>query len=154
MGQLEQDMFGKLDGEARSDIEMPMETLARILKLAHDCETQSPLPPAQDNLAPASADRTQRDVAAELSRAIANLSDDQQAVLVAMTWIGSGRYGATEFDLALTHAFSRRGPPTPDFLQAMPGFAAALERGASYCGAELDDETTSAVAPNGSYKRH
>jgi len=59
-------------------------------------------------------------IAQELREAIASLSDDEQAVLVALVWIGRGDFQANEFDQALSMAFERRLGPTADYLLGLP----------------------------------
>lgn len=131
-------MFGKLNGAARSEVEVTVETLAQIVEMAREREAESNADRRESGAADALR-VVRSDVDVNLRRAIGRLSEDQQAVLVALTWIGGGRYNAIDFDLALTKAFDRRGAATADYLLAMPDFPVALEHGASACGAEFGD---------------
>jgi hypothetical protein len=140
-------MFGRLDGEARDTIEVSLGKLAQIVLLARafDAQTSESDPDEASN---ASDDRlvsvleAQADnpIGQELREAIEGLSDDEQAVLVALTWIGRGDFDCQELDKAITTAIERRQGSTVDYLVGIPLLGDLLEQGAASCGIDLADE--------------
>jgi hypothetical protein len=140
-------MFGRLDGKARDTIDVSLDKLAQIVLLARAYDAQTP-ESDPDEASNASDDRVvsileaQADnpVGQELREAIDSLSDDEQAVLVALTWIGRGDFECDEFDRAITTAFERRQGSTVDYLLGMPLLGDLIEQGAAACGADLSDE--------------
>ncbi len=151
-------MFGRRNGEARETIDIALDRLAEIALLARsfDAQTSESDPDEASN---ASDDRSvsvleaQADnpVAAELREAIDSLSDDEQAALVALVWIGRGDFEPEEFDQALRLAVERRTGPTADYLLGVPLLGDFLEQGAAACGASLTEEETGELYhPDGS----
>jgi hypothetical protein len=142
-------MFGRLNGEAREKIDVSLDKLAQIVLLARAFDAQvSESDP--DEASNAIDDRgvsvleAQQDnpIEQELRQTIDDLSDDEQAVLVALTWIGRGDFDPSEFDRALTTAFERKLGPTSDYLLGFPLLGDLLEQGAAACGANLAVEET------------
>ncbi len=68
-------------------------------------------------------------VAQELKDAIEALNDDEQAELVAMTWIGRGDFTSDEWDEVVRTARQRRTNPTADYLLGTPLLDDCLEEG-------------------------
>lgn len=79
----------------------------------------------------------------ELRDFIADLSEDEQAALTAVMWIGRGTYDATELAEAVATARAERTTPTEDYLMGAPLLADHLEAGMEALGlspgAEEDD---------------
>ena len=70
----------------------------------------------------------------ELYEAIESLSDDEQAVLVALVWIGRGDMDAGEWEGAVSLATERRRGPTVDYLMGIPLLGDYLSDGAAAVG--------------------
>ena len=81
----------------------------------------------------------------DLRFAIDSLSTDDQAILIALAWIGRGDFSVAEFDRALVMAFEHQAERTAGYLMGLPMLGDLLELGAAACGAEL-----SGVSPRGS----
>lgn len=134
-------IFGKHSLVARNHIDVPLERLWAIIILARAHEADLVALDASDSYDDAGGgtstpeqDPSERD----LRTAIAALPADEQAVLVALTWIGRGDFGPQDFDTALTRAFDRSGPPAPDYLLSIGPLADSLLKGAAACGADLE----------------
>ena len=78
-------------------------------------------------------------VAQEIKDAIDALNEDQQAELVALTWLGRGDYIAAEWDEALTTARERRSNPTSEYLLGTPMLGDYMEEGLVALGYDLED---------------
>ena len=78
-------------------------------------------------------------VAQELKDAIEALNDDEQAELVALTWIGRGDFTADEWDEVVRTARQRRTNPTADYLLGTPLLGDYLEEGLTQLGLTLED---------------
>jgi hypothetical protein len=78
-------------------------------------------------------------VAMEITEAIDDLNDDEQAELVALTWIGRGDFAAEEWDDALAAAQDRQTGPTSKYLLGMPMLGDLLEEGFTALGYNCDD---------------
>jgi hypothetical protein len=79
-------------------------------------------------------------VGAELRAEIESLSEDEQAALVALAWIGRGDFDASEWDEACATARERATGPTSRYLMQMPMVGDYLEDGAAALGVDLADE--------------
>ena len=79
---------------------------------------------------------TTRSEAAEF---IAGLNDDEQANLVALTWVGRGTYSAEEFKEAVEMARAERTNPTQEYLLGIPLLADYLEEGLEKLGYSVED---------------
>lgn len=140
-------MLGRQDGEARDTIEVSRNRLAQIVLLARafDAQTSEPDPDeasnaSDDRLISVLEARTDSPIGQELREAIESLSDDEQAVLVALTWIGRGDFECDELEKAVTTAFERRQGSTVDYLVGIPLLGDLIEVGAAACGIDLADE--------------
>ena len=78
-------------------------------------------------------------VAQELKDAIEALNDDEQAELVALTWIGRGDFTSEEWDEVVRTARQRRTNPTSDYLLGTPLLGDYLEEGLTQLGLTLED---------------
>lgn len=142
-------MFGRLNGEARETIDVPLDKLAQIVLLARafDAQVSQSGPDEASNAADDGGvsvleSKPDNPIEPELRQTIDDLSEDEQAVLVALAWIGRGDFEASEFDRALTLAFERRLGSTSDYLLGLPLLGDLLEQGAAACGAGLSTEET------------
>jgi hypothetical protein len=97
----------------------------------------------QDDPAAVMADIRDDPTAHELATFIAALNDDEQASLVALTWIGRGTFEAEELAEAIETAHAERVNATARYLLGMPLLADYLEEGLAKLGispTELEDE--------------
>ncbi len=78
-------------------------------------------------------------VAQEIKDAIEALNDDEQAELVALTWIGRGDFTPEEWDEVVRTARQRRTSPTADYLLGTPLLGDYLEEGLTQLGLTLED---------------
>ncbi len=78
-------------------------------------------------------------VAQELKDTIEALNEDEQAELVALTWIGRGDFVAEEWAEAVRTARQRRTNPTADYLLGTPLLGDYLEEGLSQLGVTVED---------------
>lgn len=65
----------------------------------------------------------------ELAEFIEAMDVDEQAELVALTWVGRGDFSAEEWDTAVIEAKERRKGPTSRYLIGIPLLASYLEGG-------------------------
>ena len=140
-------MFGRLDDGGRDTIDVSLDKLAQIVLLAraYDAQTSESDPdegsnPSDDHLVSVLEAQADNPIAQELREAIEGLSDDEQAVLVALTWIGRGDFECEEFEKAVTTALERRQGSTVDYLVGIPLLGDLIEQGAASCGIGLADE--------------
>jgi hypothetical protein len=143
----EMQMFGRLDGEGRDTIDISLDKLAQIVLLARAYDAQTPESDpdeasnaSDDGLVSVLEAQVDNPIGQELREAIESLSDDEQAVLVALTWIGRGDFECEELDKAITLAFERRQGSTIDYLLGVPLLGDLIEQGAAACGIGLSDE--------------
>ncbi len=79
----------------------------------------------------------------ELRAFIDRMSEDEQAELVTIMWIGRGSFEAEEFDEALETAKSEASTPCADYLLGSPHLSDHLENGLDALGisaADAEDE--------------
>ncbi len=81
----------------------------------------------------------------ELKTFIADLNEDEQASLVALTWIGRGSYGPEELDDAMETARAERVNPTEDYLMGIPMLADYLSEGLDRLGYSIEDAEDDAL---------
>lgn len=86
-------------------------------------------------------------LARELSRGegefngfVSRLTEQEQAELVAIFWIGRGSYEAEEFGEALTTALTEASTPTEEYLKGSPHLADHLEAGLDALGIDAAAE--------------
>lgn len=70
----------------------------------------------------------------ELAEFIADLNEDEQADLVALTWVGRGTYPAEEFDAAVAVAKAEHVNATEDYLLGTPLLSEYLADGLEKMG--------------------
>ncbi len=78
-------------------------------------------------------------VAQELKDAIEALNQDEQAELVALTWVGRGDFSAEEWDEAVRTARQRGSSHTAEYLLGTPLLGDYLEEGMSQLGLAVED---------------
>jgi hypothetical protein len=78
-------------------------------------------------------------VAAEIREAVEDLNEDEQAELVAMTWVGRGDFSAEEWNDAVTAAQERHTGPSSNYLLGMPLLGDLLEEGFVALGYNPED---------------
>ncbi|MCP5037631.1 MAG: DUF3775 domain-containing protein [Rhodobacteraceae bacterium] len=76
---------------------------------------------------------------AELRSYIADLNRDEQANLVALTWIGRDTFDAAELEEAVATARAERTTPTEDYLMGIPLLSDYLESGLEALGISLEE---------------
>lgn len=83
--------------------------------------------------------RDARRGAAELDQFINTLTEDEQAGLVAVFWIGRGSFDAAEYDEAYATAVNEASTPTTTYLGGSPHLADHLEAGMDALGVDVND---------------
>lgn len=84
-------------------------------------------------------DRSDDATGNEAATFIAGLNVDEQAHLVALTWIGRGTFSADEFEEAVQTARDERSSPTEKYLLGIPLLADYLEEGLEKLGYSIED---------------
>ncbi len=74
----------------------------------------------------------------EFKAAVDDLEPDQQATLVALTWVGRGDYSEDEWDAAFSDATAGWTQRTAEYLMAKPMLADYLTEGLSLLGYSCD----------------
>lgn len=93
----------------------------------------------EDNAEAILEDRSSDATRSEAAEFIAGLNDDEQANLVALTWVGRGTYSAEEFKEAVEMARAERTNPTQEYLLGIPLLADYLEEGLEKLGYSVED---------------
>lgn len=81
-------------------------------------------------------DRAER----EFDAFVENLSEEEQANLVAIFWIGRGSFDADDWEEALNTALTEATTPTAEYLKGSPHLADHLESGLESLGISAGDE--------------
>lgn len=76
----------------------------------------------------------------ELRGVIENMTEEEQAALVAIMWIGRDAFDAEEWDEAYETAMSEASTPTANYLIGTPHVADHLEAGLEALGYDAQDE--------------
>ena len=76
----------------------------------------------------------------ELRDFIADLTEDEQAELTAVMWIGRGTFDADDLEEAISTAKAERTTPTEDYLMGEPHLADHLEAGMEALGLAPGEE--------------
>ena len=84
-------------------------------------------------------DRSSDATRSEAAEFIATLNEDEQADLVALTWVGRGTYSAEEFKEAVEMARAERTNPTEEYLLGIPLLADYLEEGLEKMGYSVEE---------------
>ncbi|KZY33993.1 hypothetical protein A3731_00495 [Roseovarius sp. HI0049] len=77
---------------------------------------------------------------AELRAFIDRLTEEEQASLVAVMWIGRGSFGAEELEEAKATAMNEATTPTADYLLGSPHLSDHLENGLDELGISVVDD--------------
>jgi len=77
---------------------------------------------------------------AELRAFIDRLTEEEQASLVAVMWIGRGTFEAEEFDEARRTAYEEATTPCADYLIGTPHLSDHLENGLDALGLSASDD--------------
>lgn len=140
-------MVIKLNSKGRDSVEVSLDRLAQIVLLARAYDAQTP--EADPGESSNSTDdrgvcvleaQPDNPIGQELRESIECLSDDEQAALVALAWIGRGDFACEDFDGAVTTACERRQGSTADYLMGIPLLGDLVEQGAAACGIDLAGE--------------
>ena len=118
------------------ELEIPLDTLCRILLRAREYEAQVPTTDRDDGSNPAEdgevpvvlEDAADDSVVEELRTAVEDLSEDEQRELVALVLIGRGTYEASEWEEAL-EAADDEADDVAEWLLDQPMLAALLDAG-------------------------
>lgn len=76
----------------------------------------------------------------ELRAFVDRMSEDQQAELVALLWVGRGTYEPEDFAEAFDTALRESSTPTADYLIGTPHLSDHLEAGLELMGYSATDE--------------
>ena len=76
----------------------------------------------------------------ELRDFIADLTEDEQAELTAVMWIGRGTFDADDLEEAISTARAEKTTPTEDYLMGEPHLADHLEAGMEALGLAPGEE--------------
>ena len=68
------------------------------------------------------------------------LTEDEQAALVALMWVGRGSFDSDDWDDALNTAMTEASHPTAEYLKGSPHFADHLESGLDEMGLSEEDD--------------
>lgn len=131
---------------------IPLDTLTYIIEKAREFDSEVPPVMADDGSNPIDEEAGDIDILEdtidnpteqELTEALEGLNEDQQAELVALTWIGRGDFTGEDWDEALDAAREREeGGPTARYLMGTPLLSDYLEEGASQIGYSREDLET------------
>jgi hypothetical protein len=136
----------RTDAPDMDSLGLSLETLAFIILKARSYDAQSGVShleegsnPSDDREVEALESRRDNPARAELRAAIAALTPEEQASLVALTWIGRGDFGAGEWADALNQARERHTGSTSRYLMGIPQLGDFLEEGAATLGFNLSE---------------
>ena len=76
----------------------------------------------------------------ELRDFIADMTEDEQAELTAVMWIGRGTFDADDLEEAISTAKAEKTTPTEDYLMGEPHLADHLEAGMEALGLKPGEE--------------
>ncbi|GGG80480.1 hypothetical protein GCM10011415_32330 [Salipiger pallidus] len=76
----------------------------------------------------------------ELRGLVDRMTEEEQAALVAIMWIGRDAFDADEWDEAYATAMAEASTPTADYLIGTPHVADHLEAGLEALGYDVQDE--------------
>ncbi len=126
---------------------IPRDTLAAIILYARAWDAQTGTGASvdssnatDDGVSSILAGGRSNPVGHELRSEIESLSEDEQAALVALVWIGRGDFDAEDWEEAKATARDRATGPTSRYLMEMPLLGDYLEEGAAALGFDLADE--------------
>jgi hypothetical protein len=139
-------MAKETPGEREVDLEISPATVCflisrarafdvKVLPAERDATTQ----PDEDEMHDVLEDYGDDPVADEIREAIDDLNEDEQAELVALTWVGRGDFAVDEWDDAVAAARERRTGPTSAYLLGVPLLGDLLEEGFTALGYSCED---------------
>lgn len=135
-------MSGRLDHEGEVDLILDMPTLIAIIaaaRAADEVQEEAVNEPIQDPENP--EDVSPREMGRAVAGMIGNLNEDEQAALIALTWIGRGDFDATEWTQVLRQARERNVDGTaPHYLGEMPLLGELLSEGLAALGRPPEEE--------------
>lgn len=102
-------------------------------------ERDSSTEPADDELEDVLKDYAGDPLADEIRSVIEDLNEDEQAELVALTWVGRGDFTAEEWSEAVAAAAERHSGPTSEYLLGVPLLGDLLEEGFTALGYSCAD---------------
>lgn len=119
------------------ELNVALDTVCRLIVRARELEAQVPAIETEEDIDPADSDdplaviedEVDISVEDEIRSLIEDMADDEAAEVLALAWIGSGTYDATEWDDALEEAGDPDAEPAVDQLMEMPMLSAYLEAG-------------------------
>jgi len=129
-------------------LSIPLETFTYILEKARafDAEVPQSLPGDSSNTADEEAgdpsileDTPDNPTQLELTEALEALNDDQQAELVALTWVGRGDFTAEDWDEAVETARDRDDGDATRYLLGTALLPDLMEEGAAQLGYSRED---------------
>ena len=85
----------------------------------------------------------------EFDSYIDNLTEDEQAALIALMWVGRGSFEPDEWEDALNTAMTEATTPAEDYLKGTPHFADHLESGMESMGLDEDEDEDEEDLPEG-----
>jgi hypothetical protein len=127
------------------DLGISLEAVAAIVDHARALQGKEETEPEQasedENSEAALLQETPDDMTEESLRAfIAELNEDEQASLIALSWVGRGDYGPEEWDEARALAVERNeGRDAADYLLAMDNLGDLLAEGVAAFGLSIED---------------
>ena len=129
-------------------LSIPLNTIAWIILKAREFDVKEEGDVATseedgDNPLGVLEDRSDDPTVDELTTWISDLTETQQAELVALMWLGRGDDGAESFDELLAEARGQQGARTAPYLLGTPRLGDHLEEGLEKLGistAELESE--------------
>ncbi|WP_310497162.1 DUF3775 domain-containing protein [Sandarakinorhabdus sp.] len=126
------------------DLSVSLETLCRIILRAREYEALIPdtdpdegSNPSDDGNVDAIEDDGDNPAEEELRAIAGDLAEDEQAEVIALALIGSGRYEAEEWAEALTDA-AEEADDAADWMLGQPTFSTDLEAGMAAFGLSCD----------------
>ena len=145
-------MAGTINGPGRGALDIPDSKIAAIIGLAQVLEAQERVMPGTSFQPDGRGVETESSplpstAARKLQSAIERLSDDEQAVLLALAWIGEESFSPASFDAALVDAFQQRARLLAAHIAGLANLADLLERGAAACGAQLPAAAVRPIKP-------
>lgn len=127
------------------ELDLPLEAICRIILRAREYEAQVPdadeddgSNPTDDEAVEVLMDEDNTAVEEELRAAIEDLAEDEQAALVALTYVGRGTFDASEWQDALDAA-NEELRDAADYLMGLPMMSAEIEAGLEAFGLSCDD---------------
>jgi hypothetical protein len=134
-------MSDRSDPDDEVDLVVSLATIAGIIDAARavgELEEEANNEDVQDEEVP---DENDPDALADtLQGLIDELNEDEQAALIALTWIGRGDYDTTEWDEALRLAKERNeGGTAAEYLTGMELFGDYLSEGVAAFGYSIEE---------------